>query len=106
MHGESYVLLIATNAELMRAIDYRSPNLGLALVIAKSFEHPRQAQQGLGRVGRNSDPCQRVKLTGVPLVDPKKEFEYRTKLYKYYSENVARRFIVKDNNKNRTSGAK
>ena len=41
MNDGHYALLIATKVELMRAIDYRSPNLGLALIVAKPFEHPR-----------------------------------------------------------------
>lgn len=64
-----YPLLIATKAELMRAIDYRAPNLGIALVLCKPFSNEREAQQGLGRVGRNGDPYQRVLLKDVPLID-------------------------------------
>lgn len=39
-----YPLLIATKAELMRAIDYRAPNLGIALVLCKPFSNDREAQ--------------------------------------------------------------
>jgi len=59
--AEQYPLLIATKAELMRGIDYRAPNLGIALVLCKSFNNRREVQQGLGRVGRNGDPCKRVR---------------------------------------------
>ena len=64
-----YPLLIVTLPELMRAIDYRSQNLGIALVLCKSFRNEREAQQGLGRVGRNGDPYQRVQLKDVPMID-------------------------------------
>ena len=73
-------MLVVTQFEFMRAIDYRAPNLGIALVIAKSFSNPRQAQQGLGRVGRNGDKAVRVILKGVPLVDGDEDFKYRTSL--------------------------
>ena len=36
-----YPLLLVTDTNLMRAIDYRAPNLGIVLVIAKSFDHNR-----------------------------------------------------------------
>ena len=64
-----YILLIATDDVYMRAIDYRAPDTGMSLVIAKSFNHSRQSLQGLGRVGRNGDKCNRVRLENVELVD-------------------------------------
>ena len=87
-----YRVLVVTQFEFMRAIDYRAPNLGIALVIAKSFSNPRQAQQGLGRVGRNGDKAVRVILKGVPLVDGDEDFKYRTSLNEYHSNTVAKTF--------------
>lgn len=40
--NDSYPLLIATTPDLMRAIDYRAPTKGLALVICKSFRNERE----------------------------------------------------------------
>ena len=53
----SYPVLLATKEEFMRAIDYRAKTKGIDLIVAKSFSTNRQLQQGLGRVGRNNDPC-------------------------------------------------
>ena len=36
-----FPLLIVSDIELMRAIDYRAPNLGIMLIIAKPFDHYR-----------------------------------------------------------------
>ena len=79
----------------MRAVDYRSPNLGIALVICKSFENERAAQQGLGRVGRNEDPCQRVQLKSIALIDEDQKSKYLSNLKYYFSHNIAKKFEVK-----------
>jgi len=75
----------------MRAIDYRAPETGVSLVVAKSFSHTRQSLQGLGRVGRNGDICNRVRLSNIELVDKENEILYQAKLMKYFKTHIARR---------------
>ena len=36
-----YPLLLVTDTNLMRAIDYRAPTMGIVLIVAKSFDHNR-----------------------------------------------------------------
>ncbi len=60
----------------MRGTDFRAPLKGLSLIVAKSFECQRDADQGLARVGRFGDKCERLLLPGVDLV----ENEIQTKL--------------------------
>jgi len=36
-----YPLLLVTDTNLMRAIDYRAPTLGIVLIVTKSFDHNR-----------------------------------------------------------------
>ena len=36
-----YPLLVVTDTNLMRAIDYRASTLGIVLVVAKPFDHSR-----------------------------------------------------------------
>jgi len=55
----------------MRGNDFRSPINGICLIVAKSFESDRDAEQALARVGRFEDNCERLLLSGVPLVDQK-----------------------------------
>lgn len=97
--NDKYHLLIVTKPELMRAIDYRAPNIGIALVICKPFNNEREAQQGLGRVGRNGDPCQRVQLKDVPLINEKEQKMYRAYLMEFFSKNIAKTFEVKSKSK-------
>ena len=58
----------------MRGIDYRAP--AIALLIGKSFGNARDGDQGLKRVGRKGDRCQRIAIEGVPLIDPVQEALY------------------------------
>ena len=64
----------------MRGVDYRAPETGITLVVAKSFTNVREADQGLKRVGRFKDACHRVLIEGTPLVDPEQEGLYQIKL--------------------------
>lgn len=82
-HVGSYSLVVATSEEAMRGIDYRSPEVGITLIVGKSFKNTRESQQGLKRVGRYSDPCQRLLLEGVPLVDPQQELAYKKELLSF-----------------------
>ena len=84
-----YPVMVATDVTYMRAIDYRSRKKGIHLVIARSFEHGRQAEQALGRVGRQGDPCKRVILRGVPLVNEATKIERAAVLMKFLKETRA-----------------
>ena len=42
-HDGQFPLLIATEMEFMRAVDYRAPKHGITLVIGKSFDNQRDA---------------------------------------------------------------
>jgi hypothetical protein len=55
--GSAFKLVVAMQEESMRGIDYRAPLNGITLIVAKSFENAREADQGLKRVGRRDDPC-------------------------------------------------
>jgi hypothetical protein len=67
----------------MRGLDYRAPLRGITLIVAASFENRREASQGLHRVGRFSDLCDRYLVHGVPLVDEIREDLYYGRLLKF-----------------------
>jgi hypothetical protein len=64
----------------MRGFDYRSPLLGLNLVIQKPFETHRHLQQGICRVGRYGERCTRLLVKGVQLIDKEAQLRYMTQL--------------------------
>lgn len=51
----AYRVVVSETQFGMRGLDYRSKNVKMALVIAKSFENQREAVQGFNRVGRFGD---------------------------------------------------
>ena len=57
--SSTYQLLVACDPRTMRGTDFRSPGIGIALIIDKKFQSKADLQQGLGRVGRYKDPCKR-----------------------------------------------
>lgn len=91
-----YKLVVATTTEAMRGIDYRAPQTGITLIVGKSFNNIREADQGLKRVGRYKDYCKRVLIRGVHLIDPSEAARYQTKLLGFCREmNAARSTQVK-----------
>ena len=60
--------LIVTKLDLMRGVDYHTPDyeVGIDLLIARDFPSTRAYEQGLGRVGRYSEPCTRYKWDMLP----------------------------------------
>jgi len=66
---ERYVVAMATDLKCMRGIDYRSKDLPLTLVMAKSFLCKRDALQGFNRVGRFTDKGIRARFTDTPILD-------------------------------------
>jgi hypothetical protein len=67
----------------MRGLDYRAPKLGITLIIAKSFSNKREALQGDERVGRFGDPCLRIYIENVPIIDKDLEGQHHATLFKY-----------------------
>lgn len=68
-HMGRHELILATTEEEMRGVNLRAPMKGVKLVIAKPFSCQRNADQGLMRVGRYGDPCERLICSYVDLVD-------------------------------------
>jgi len=64
----------------MRGLDFRARKFGMALVINASFSCPREKSQGMNRVGRFTDKCERIKLGEQPDVDPKLSMAVWSKL--------------------------
>lgn len=62
---DQHWICVATNLEFMRAVDYRAPIKGLNLFVCRGFSNDRHVVQALGRVGRNGDPCDRLRLEGL-----------------------------------------
>lgn len=54
---------------MMRGIDYRSKGAGICLIANKSFTSYRALAQGMSRVGRFNDQCERVFVENVKEVD-------------------------------------
>lgn len=91
----SYLLVVTTNAKLgMRGMDYRAPLNGITLIVAASFENYREAVQGLCRVGRYSDPCERICIESIPLVSVALETEYYGRLGKFIAAH-SKKIVVK-----------
>jgi hypothetical protein len=78
---ESFSLIVATDPDAMRGVDYRADEI--TLLVGKSFGNARDGDQGLKRVGRNGDRCQRIAIEGIPLVDPVQEAAYQTQLLEF-----------------------
>ena len=70
-------MLIITDLELVRGVDYRSVNrLGIDLLIAHSLPTTRELKQLLGRVGRYGEQCSRYHVNSLSketLVNSKDE---------------------------------
>ena len=66
--GLHALLVVVVGSFGMRGLDYRSQK-GITLILAASFANQRQAMQGLNRVGRFGDHCERIALQDVPLID-------------------------------------
>ena len=49
----------------MRGNDFRAPNNGINLVIAKSFANERDFFQAMVRVGRHGDKCKRYDVKDI-----------------------------------------
>ena len=76
----NYPLILITESQNMRGTDLRAENKGICLVIAKPFETERDLEQGLARVGRFNDSCERLILAGVEKVDRDSDVKMMAKL--------------------------
>lgn len=64
--GEQHFPIVVTSkAWAMRGVDYRAKEFGIYLVINQGFETQRDCDQGLARVGRFGDKCERVITHGT-----------------------------------------
>ena len=79
----------------MRGVDYRATQFGLNLLIAAPFENSREAMQGLCRVGRFGDRCERYILKGVELIDEERNNMYLKKLFKFTGDNQLQNCCLK-----------
>ena len=81
-------VVIVTKQELMRGVDYRiaeearKDTDGISLLIHNTFDSRRSYIQGLGRVGRYNEKCQRFLHTSIkdPPVDNAKAHKINAKL--------------------------
>ena len=53
----------------MRGFDYRAPDNGISLVIARSFTTERELHQAMVRVGRHGDKCKRYNVAEVDEIN-------------------------------------
>ena len=92
--GGIFKLLVASDKTIaMRGLDYRAPINGIMLLICHSFSHHREAQQAAYRVGRQKDPCKRLILKDLSLVDEVGQSDYQTKLNKFIMATTKRPVI-------------
>ena len=80
-----FCILLLTEKIYMRGVDYRAPRLGLDLIIARSFDNALDQEQGLHRVGRHGDPCDRYLHEVEHLISQEEDTNYRGALYEGYS---------------------
>lgn len=92
----------------MRGFDYRAPSKGITLILAAPFANQREAMQGLNRVGRFGDPCKRVILRGMPLVDPQQELLHNASLMQFLNQSQKNKvvaYLPKEEKKRATTAA-
>jgi len=56
----------------MRGFDYRAKTFGVCLIVDQGFDSPADVDQGLARVGRQNDPCERLITNTTEKIDKKK----------------------------------
>ena len=78
-----FKLVLTTCESAMRGVDYRAKGVPIALIVAKSFSNKRELIQGLCRVGRFGDACERYMLKGVQLYDSQVAQSQAKALFKY-----------------------
>lgn len=66
---EHYPVVLTAEDWAMRGMDFRAVKLGICLIVDKGFETQRDADQGLARVGRFKDRCERLITYGTQMID-------------------------------------
>jgi len=66
--GADFKVFVTSLESMMRGIDYRSKT-GICLIANKSFTSYRALAQGMSRVGRFNDHCERLFVYNVKEVD-------------------------------------
>lgn len=79
----------------MRGIDLRA-DCGICLFVAQSFESKRAFEQGLARVGRFGDKCERFILPDVSEVDLESNLKLASSLtsFEIKQENIKKIALV------------
>jgi hypothetical protein len=90
-----YPLVVTGSIFGMRGIDYRSRNVAMHLIIARSFDTERDALQGLNRVGRFGDSCTRTMFANVELIDKRASLINRGKIQKFLAAADTQKVQVK-----------
>ena len=83
---------------MMRGFDYKSNKIGIDLLIARDFPTTRDYVQGLGRVGRYSEPSGRYKWKSnhqFSVVNKVEEMSRRGKIGKKVDEKVRSKAAAK-----------
>jgi len=86
-----YKVFAAAEESSMRGLDFRAPRLGMVLIVNAPFSSPRDRSQGLSRVGRFSDKCQRIKLGTFADVDNDKSTAVWRRLLKLKEEGMRKK---------------
>jgi hypothetical protein len=79
-------VVVATDKFAMRGLDYRSKLVPMALILAKSFENPREAMQGSNRVGRFGDSCTRTSFSDIPIINDEAAFGAKIQGFKFVTQ--------------------
>ena len=82
-----YPCLVVTDSSVgMRGLNYRSSEAGVLLLVLRSFQHQREANQAAYRVGRNGDACKRQVPEWLMVVDGQAEEKYKASLHAFMRE--------------------
>ena len=87
-NGKFFPVLLATDPLFMRGIDYRAPNLGMVFVSLRPFDHKRQKQQALCRVGRNGDKAWRYQPADMKILDEEANDAYLKKVRSFVTQKL------------------
>ena len=97
----NYNLLPVKDEAYMRGTDLRSPLRGICLIIDKPFSNGRNAGQGLARVGRFQDPCERLLTSRTDMVSRELEVQSTARLIAFKTTKMTT--IIQSQSKNTRS---
>ena len=78
-----FPLIVTSQAWAMRGLDYRAKKCSICLVVDQGFESQRDCDQGLARVGRLGDTCERYITYGTKPVDQAKNQQVLKTMMKF-----------------------